>query len=104
MSNNKRAINWPLVIKGLALQFFLGFMALRTSYGKSILQAVADVVGRLYQFADSGSAFLFGNLVNPQSPWGFIFAVKVLPIIIFFGASDVITLLFGEWYSVLFSL
>jgi CNT family concentrative nucleoside transporter len=37
--------------------------------------------------ADAGVAFIFGPMIGDSSgPWGFIFAVKVLPIIIFFAS------------------
>jgi CNT family concentrative nucleoside transporter len=37
-------------------------------------------------FADSGTSFIFGKAADPSGPWGFIFVVKVLPIIIFFAS------------------
>ncbi|MEZ6319087.1 MAG: nucleoside recognition domain-containing protein [Phycisphaerales bacterium] len=38
-------------------------------------------------FADRGIAFMFGDaLLDPSGPWGFVFAVKVLPVIIYFAA------------------
>ena len=50
------------------------------------MQTIAEGINKLYLCADEGSQFFFGNLINPSGPWGFIFAFKVLPIIIFFGA------------------
>ena len=45
--------------------------------------------------ADEGLTFLFGNLTDASMPWGFIFVVKVLPIIIFFGAFMALLFHFG---------
>ena len=41
---------------------------------------------KINSFADQGIQFVFGNLINPNSSWGYVFAIKVLPIIIFYGA------------------
>lgn len=86
LSRNRTAINFQLVIHGLILQFLIGYIMLRTTIGHVILGAIAAGVSKLYQFADVGSSFVFGNLANANMPWGFVFGIKVLPIIIFFGA------------------
>jgi CNT family concentrative nucleoside transporter len=85
-SRKKLNINFRLVGLGLLLQFIIGFVVLRTVVGRSFIDAVAVFVQKLYQFADTGSGFIFGKLVDASMPWGFIFAFKVLPVIIFFGA------------------
>src|SRR5579872_7119730 len=85
-SHNRRAINGRLIIQGLALQFLIAIAVLKTSLGISMVGCVADAVSKIYRCADEGIAFVFGNLADAHMPWGFIFAVKVLPVIIFFGA------------------
>lgn len=93
-SKNRSAINIKLVLNALLLQLALGFLVLKTSIGQAVLTKIAYYVGKMYQFADEGAAFVFGNLTSPNTPWGFIFAFKVLPVIIFFGA---ITALLFHW-------
>jgi CNT family concentrative nucleoside transporter len=85
-SRNRSQINYRLVLNGLVLQFLIGFCVLRTSIGHYLLSKVASAVSALYLCAGEGAQFVFGNLTNAADSWGFIFAVKVLPIIIFFGA------------------
>ena len=85
-SRKRSSIDYKLVAIALAMQFGIAFVVLKTAIGNSIVSAVAVGVGKVYQFADAGSSFLFGNLVNPSGSWGFIFAFKVLPVMIFFGA------------------
>ncbi len=85
-SRKRSAIDYKLVAVALALQFGIAFVVLKTAIGNRAVSAVAVGVGKVYQFADAGSSFLFGNLVNPSGSWGFIFAFKVLPVMIFFGA------------------
>lgn len=85
-SCKRNHVNFRLVFTGLALQTVIGFFVLRMSIGQAIVQKISFYVSKLYQFADEGSGFVFGNLINDSSLWGFIFAFKVLPIIVFFGA------------------
>lgn len=85
-SRRRSAIDYKLVAIALAMQVGIALVVLKTGIGNRIVSAVAVGVGKIYQFADAGSSFLFGNLVNPNGSWGFIFAFKVLPVMIFFGA------------------
>lgn len=85
--SKKRAhINYRLVASGIALEVAIGFLALKTATGRAVLKAVSFYANKLFLFADEGSAFVFGNLIDARGPWGFIFGFKVLPVIIFFGA------------------
>lgn len=85
-SRDRSKINFKLIVNALLLQISIAFVVLKTGIGQRIIQTLSFYVGKLYQFADEGSGFIFGNLANAQAPWGFIFAVKILPVIIFFGA------------------
>lgn len=85
-SKNRRAINGRLILNALIMHAAIGAFVLKTTWGQSIIGACARGIAALYQSADAGIAFLFGNLIDPTAPWGFIFAVRVLPIIVFFGA------------------
>ena len=87
MASRKRsAINYRLMIQALLFEFAIAFCMLRTHIGQAIVASIAQGINRIYQFADQGSSFVFGNLTQVDMPWGFVFALKVLPIIIFFGA------------------
>ncbi len=94
-SKNRRAINYKLIINALILQIIIGLITLRTGVGQRIVQSIAHAVTAVYRCADAGASFVFGNLNNPTLPWGFIFAIKVLPIIIFFGALMAILFHYG---------
>lgn len=85
-SNNRSKINFRLVFNGLVLQFLTAYFILRTSIGLTIFGGISNGVASLYVFALEGVNFVFGNLADPSGPWAFVFAVRVLPIIIFFGA------------------
>ncbi|HLE76387.1 MAG TPA: nucleoside transporter C-terminal domain-containing protein [Candidatus Babeliales bacterium] len=95
-SQHRSRVDFKLVIYGLLMQFAIGFFVLRTGIGQYCVTALANGVQKLYLFADEGSRFVFGSLVDPAAgPWGFLFAIKVLPVIIFFGAFMALLFHFG---------
>jgi concentrative nucleoside transporter, CNT family len=86
-SAHRKKVNYKLIVNALIMQFVIAFLALKTSGGQSFLQALSDGVGYLYKYASEGVGFLFGNLASGAgTAWGVIFAVQILPMIIFFGA------------------
>lgn len=86
-SHNRSKINYKLVINGLLLQAALAVFILKTNIGFTIFNTITTGIASLYQFAGTGIDFVFGNLANPAAgPWGVVFAIRVLPIIVFFGA------------------
>jgi CNT family concentrative nucleoside transporter len=95
LSRKRSSINLRLVASALALQFFMAFIALKTGGGQRVLHSIAFAIGKLYMAADEGAAFVFGDLTQVNNMWGFIFAFKVLPVIIFFGAFTALLFHFG---------
>lgn len=85
-SNNRSKINWRTVGSALLMHFVLAFVVLKTRVGNVLIQWLADSIAQLYCAAEMGIEFLFGSLGFAEGPAGFVFAFKVLPIIVFFGA------------------
>lgn len=85
-SSNRKKISIRLIISALLMQCALALFIIKTSVGQMVFSAVSGGVESLYRFADQGCAFVFGSLADASGPWGFVFAFKVLPIIVFFGA------------------
>ena len=85
-SNNRKAINLRTVFGALAIQIAIGAFVLYVPAGRSALQAASDFIGKIISFGNEGISFLFGGLTDPSQSFGFIFAIKVLPVIIFFSA------------------
>ena len=87
---NRRRINLRIVGAGLALQLILAWACLSFPPLVAAFDGLAAAFNRIISFADAGSAFVFNGLADAsgsaQAPWGFIFAVKVLPVIIFFAS------------------
>ena len=84
LSNNKKAINKRTVFGALGIQAAFGGFVLYVPIGKDILQTASDAVSSVIGYAQSGIGFLFGDLANFKV--GFIFAINVLPIIVFFSS------------------
>lgn len=81
-SKNKKAINYKTIVAGLLLQITFAVLVLKTPWGRKFFEFMNDVIVKLLSFSDKGAEFVFGSLVTNPS-MGFIFAVRVLPTIIF---------------------
>lgn len=84
LSNNKKAISVRAVGGALAIQAAFGGFVLYVPWGKDILKGASDYVSKVIEFGQQGINFLFGDLA--QFKVGFIFAINVLPVIIFFSS------------------
>ncbi len=91
-SRKRSAINIRVILSALVLQSALAFCILKTNLGLSLVGSIATHIDTLYSFAQDGIRFVFGSLNNPLGQWGFIFAIRVLPVVIFF--SSLTSLLF----------
>ncbi len=92
LSKNRSAIRWRIVIAGIALQFVIAVAVLRFDPVVQLVNWIAQVITKVISFADAGTVFIFGNLADVKGPWGFVFAVRVLPVIVFF--SSLMTVLY----------
>jgi len=97
-------INIRLIFNALLLQFGIAWLVLKTSLGQRGVAVIAQAVSKMYEFADQGAGFVFGNLSNAGMPWGFIFAIKVLPVIIFFGAFTALLFHWGIIQRVVYGI
>lgn len=86
LSNNRKKINYRLVLVGLALQVIFALGVLKIEFVKNGFKKVSSVFVSVLDFTKEGSLFLFGDLVGNTSNFGYIFAFQVLPTIIFFSA------------------
>jgi CNT family concentrative nucleoside transporter len=84
-SNNKRVVDWKLVATGITLQIAFAAVVLKLPLGRDVFDAIATGFVHLLDYVDVGSRFIFGSLLD-SSKFGVIFAVKVLPTIVFFAA------------------
>ena len=85
LSNNRKAIQWRIIISGLVVQLIFAFIVLKWSFGREKLMQLSEGVQKLISYANEGINFVFGGLANPDNV-GFVFAMSVLTIIIFFSS------------------
>ena len=90
-STNRRGIRLRTVLPALLAQVGIGAFILFVPIGKSVLSAAAAGVNHVLGYGNAGIEFLFGGLVQSKmfelfGNGGFVFAVRVLPAIIFVTA------------------
>lgn len=84
-SNNKKAVDWKLVITGITLQIAFAALVLLVPGGREVFDWLGQVFVKILSFVNAGSSFIFGSMMDVKT-YGFIFAFQVLPTIIFFAA------------------
>ena len=85
LSNNKKEINWKTVGFGLAFQLIIAIGVLKIPFVMKTFEYIGQIFISILKFTQSGTQFLFGDMLNIDS-FGYIFAFQVLPTIIFFSA------------------
>lgn len=85
LSDNKKHINFRTVGIAFALQVAIAALILYIPHGDTALNALAGAVENVIAYANVGILFLFGEL-GERKPGTLIFAIHVLPVIVFFAA------------------
>ncbi|NHB87386.1 NupC/NupG family nucleoside CNT transporter [Photorhabdus tasmaniensis] len=91
-SSNYRAIKLRTVLGAFLIQVATGAFVLYVPAGKKILMGMSEGVSSVIQYGQKGMDFIFGGLVSPKmfelfgGGGGFVFALRVLPIIVFFSS------------------
>ena len=91
LSMNRRAIRPRVVVAALAMQLAIGALVLFVPLGKTALAGAAIGVNNILSYGNKGIEFMFAGLVSPKmfelfGGLGFVFALRVLPAIIFVTA------------------
>ncbi len=99
ISNNKKKINWRLVLSGLAIQITLAIFIIKgdqlgqyfapLGWIKEFFRFVSTFFVLILNFTSEGAKFVFGSLgLGPgnEGSLGVFFAFQVLPTIIFFAS------------------
>lgn len=90
-STNRQSIRLRTVLGAFAIQLFFGAFVLYFPAGKSVLLAISTGVQRVIDYGNDGITFIFGGLNSDRmfelfDGSGFVFAVRVLPVIVFFSS------------------
>jgi concentrative nucleoside transporter, CNT family len=90
VSNNKKKINYRLVISGLLLQSVIAVLILKVEAVKNVFQWLGKQMGHIEEFAHYGASFVYGGLITDgpggaepyRTPGAFVFGFSVLATII----------------------
>ena len=90
-SSNRKAINFRTIGGAFLIQAAIPAVVIFTDSGASILGSISGGIQAVIDSANAGIGFLFGGLVSGTmfevfGGGGFVFAFRVLPIMIFFAA------------------
>jgi CNT family concentrative nucleoside transporter len=98
-SNNRKSINWKLVVSGLVLQIVFAILIVKgdalgsffspLAYPLYFFKWLSGLFVLLLNFTSEGANFVFGNLAKSpgsKDSLGMFFAFQVLPTIIFFAS------------------
>ncbi|RUR39214.1 NupC/NupG family nucleoside CNT transporter [Vreelandella populi] len=84
-SYDRKSIRLRTVLGAFAIQAGIGAFVLYVPFGQAVLQTISAGVSQVLVYANDGIGFLFGGLADVDNI-GFVFAIKVLPVIIFFSS------------------
>ncbi|GEN28417.1 nucleoside permease [Halovibrio variabilis] len=84
-SYDRKSIRLRTVLGAFAIQAGIGAFVLYVPFGQTVLQTISSGVSQILVYANDGIGFLFGGLADVDNV-GFVFAIKVLPVIIFFSS------------------
>ena len=90
-SSNRRAIKLRTVGGAFLIQLIIGALVLYVPAGRRVLEGVSNGVSKVIGYGQDGMSFIFGGLVSDKmfevfGGGGFVFALRVLPIIVFFSS------------------
>jgi CNT family concentrative nucleoside transporter len=106
-SNNKRKIDWRMVVIGLIIQLVLAILIIHgetlrswffpLGWVKDSVNWLGNAIVAILGFTLEGSKFVFGKLADStsQESIGFFFAFQVLPTIIFVSTLTALLYYFG---------
>jgi len=97
-SNNRKRIDWRVVGIGIVAQiaFAIGVLA-KGKYNlfRILIEWLSQKFVEVINISHKGTEFMFGKLADPTGNWAYIFAVQVLPNIIFFAALSALLYYLG---------
>jgi len=103
LSENRKAIAWRVVVAGLLLQFVLAALVIHVPFVRAGVELVGMFFVEFLGFTTEGSRFLFGSLIDREKN-GMVFALAVLPSIVFFSAFTAALYYLGILQKIVYAL
>jgi CNT family concentrative nucleoside transporter len=86
-SDNRKHINWSIIVMGIFLQVVLAIGILKVAFVERIFEGISAGFVKVISFTDFGTDFLFSSFVSGNAEAAIIsFAFRILPTIVFFSA------------------
>ncbi|MBX2977972.1 MAG: Na+ dependent nucleoside transporter [Flavobacteriales bacterium] len=102
-SAKRKNVDWRVVGIGLLFQLVIALGILYVPAVQSMFEFVGKLFVKVLDFTRIGSEFLFRGLMDTES-FGFIFALQILPTIIFFSALTSVLFYLGVIQKVVYAL
>lgn len=103
LSANRKAIDWKTVGIGITAQLVIAIGVLKVGFIKAGFEAVGGVFVEILNYTRAGSIFLFGDMMDIDT-FGYVFALQVLPTILFFSALTSVLFYLGIIQKVVYFL
>jgi len=104
LSRNRQAINWRLVASGIGLQLTFALLVLKVPGVSWAFDEFARVFTYIIQWSEYGAKFLFGDLATGEQGFGYIFAFRVLPTVMFYSALSALLFYFGILQKIVYGI
>ncbi len=104
LSRNRRAINWRLVGSGIGLQLLFAVLVLKVPGVSWAFDEFAKVFTYIIKWSEEGARFLFGDLATGDKGFGYIFAFRVLPTVMFYSALSAALFYFGILQKIVYGI
>lgn len=108
-SSNAELMKWSILLSSIILSLCVYLKVCPPEIFKIVLQSCSDAFVDLINLSHKGTEFMFGELAKLQSDngsklydWAYVFAIQVLPNIIFFAALSSILYYLGVLQKVVF--
>jgi CNT family concentrative nucleoside transporter len=95
-------LKWNILFSSLVLTICIYTKVCPPEIFKIVLQSSSGVFVDLINISHKGTEFLFQSLADAGGSWGYVFAIQVLPNIIFFAALSAILFYLGVLQKIVF--
>src|SRR4029078_7189989 len=95
-------LKWNILLSALAIMICIYTKICPPDLFRIVFQSSGRVFVDLIDISHKGTEFLFGNLADASKSWAYVFAIQVLPNIIFFAALSAILFYLGILQKIVF--